>query len=89
MDYVYNYGVRHLLGKPKTPPRANQGRFACIMATTMLLAILYLMSIGNLVAAYIVGGVLVGTAVLVTFIDFCIPSVIYNYVFTKKIEYIL
>jgi hypothetical protein len=84
IDYIYNYSVRHLLGKPKTPPRANQGRFACIMATAMLLAIIYLMSIGNLLAAYIIGGILVGTAMLVTFLDFCIPSLIYNFIFSSK-----
>src|SRR5215212_1690068 len=35
-DYLYNYGVRHLLGKPKLPPRPNQGRFACGVASVWL-----------------------------------------------------
>ena len=36
------------------------------------------------VAAYLIAGILVVTAILVTFVDFCIPSVIYNYIFSSK-----
>jgi hypothetical protein len=84
VDYFYNYIFRHLLGKPKVPPRANQGRFACMLATTMLLATIYFMWVGSNLTAYIIGGILVGTAILVTVFDFCIPSLIYNFIFASK-----
>jgi GNAT superfamily N-acetyltransferase len=32
LDYLYNYVVRPWIGKPKMPPRTNQGRFACRIA---------------------------------------------------------
>lgn len=41
-DYLYNYLIRHLLNKPKIPPRTNQGRFACGIATAWLSGTIYL-----------------------------------------------
>lgn len=41
-DYLYNYVIRHLIHKPKMPPRSNQGRFACGIATVWLGGVLYL-----------------------------------------------
>ena len=84
VDYFYNYILRHALGKPKIPPRANQGRFACVMATLMLACIIYFTAIGNLIIANSIGAVLVATAILVSTTDFCIPSLIYNLIFSYK-----
>ncbi|MCP4580406.1 MAG: DUF4395 domain-containing protein [candidate division Zixibacteria bacterium] len=78
IDYLYNYGFRFLLGRPKLPHRANQGRFACIMATGMLGVMNYYLYLGNLTVVYIVGASLLGSAFLVSFLDLCIPSKIYN-----------
>jgi hypothetical protein len=78
VDYIYNYLVRHMVGRPKLPRRANQGRFACAMATVMLAVINYYAYIGNFTVVYAVGAVLLTSAFLVTFLDFCIPSKIYN-----------
>jgi hypothetical protein len=84
LDYLYNYVVRHLIGKPKIPPRANQGRFACRIATVWLGATIYLFYTGNIMWGYIIGIALVIVAALVSVLDICIPSMIYNYLFKQK-----
>ena len=83
-DYLYNYVVRHLLHKPKLPPRTNQGRFACGIATVWLSVVIYLFYNGLHVWGYIAGGVLVSVATLVSTMDICIPSIIYNFLFKGK-----
>ena len=84
VDYLYNYGVRQLLGKPKMPPRPAQGRFACAIATAWLGSIMYCFSQGFDMAAYILGGTLLVVAGLVSSVDLCIPSLIYNALFAKN-----
>ena len=83
-DYLYNYGVRHLMNKPKMPHRSNQGRFACGIATIWVGGIIYLLYTGFTIWAYITGGFLVFVATLVSTMDICIPSMIYNFLFRKK-----
>lgn len=86
LDYLYNYGVRFLFGKPRIPPRSNQGRFACAIATVMNGGIISLFYYGQNLWAYAVGAILISSAVLVSTMDICIPSIIYNYLFKKKHE---
>ncbi len=83
-DYLYNYVIRHWIGKPKMPPRANQGRFACRIATVWLGGTIYLFYTGNNTWGYILGISLVLSAALVSIMDICIPSMIYNFLFKKK-----
>ena len=83
-DYLYNYLVRHLIKKPKLPPRSNQGRFACGIASVWIASIIYFFYIGLNLWAYILGVVLLIIAILVTTTDFCIPSIIYNFLFKKR-----
>lgn len=85
-DYLYNYLIRHLVNKPKMPPRSNQGRFACGIATVWVGGIIYLFYVGLNFWGYIAGGILVLIAALVSTMDICIPSMIYNFLFKKKIE---
>lgn len=84
IDYLYNYSVRFLVGRPKLPPRANQSRFACAMATIMLGVINYYFYQGNFTVVYIVGAALLTSAFLVSFLDLCIPSKIYNALFERR-----
>jgi len=88
-DYLYNYVIRHLIKKPKMRPRSNQGRFACGIATVWLAGTIFLFYTGLPVLGYIAGGILVTIATLVSTMDICIPSMIYNFLFlrpnTKKI----
>jgi hypothetical protein len=83
-DYLYNYLIRYLFNKPKLPPRANQGRFACGIAVVLLGAIIYFFYSGLNFWGYLVGGILVFTAALVSILDICIPSKIYNILFNKR-----
>jgi len=82
-DHIYNYWLRHQLKKPKLPPRSNQLKFACSIATLFLASILFLFSNGYFLAGYIVGAVLLTSAITVSAFDFCGPSVLYNK-FNKK-----
>lgn len=83
-DYLYNYGVRQLLRKPKLPPRSNQGRFACGIATVWVGGIVLLLWSNLDLWAYIAGGVLLSVAALVSTMDICIPSIIYNSIFKRQ-----
>jgi hypothetical protein len=85
-DYLYNYVIRHWIGKPKMPPRSNQGRFACRIATVWLGVTIYLFYTGNNIWGYFLGVALVMVAGLVSILDICIPSMIYNFLFKKKVQ---
>ena len=84
VDYLYNYGIRFLIGRPKLPHRPPQGRFACFMGTSMLILITYFFYKGNFTLVYIVSAAMLTSTSLVSFIDFCIPSKIYNALFRKR-----
>ncbi len=83
-DYLYNYVVRHWIDKPRVPPRSNQGRFACRIATVWLGGTIYLFYTGQNLWGYIVGITLVFVGTLVSTVDICIPSIIYNFLFDRK-----
>lgn len=83
-DYIYNHALRGMLNKPILPPRSKQLKFACIIATLWLIATTYLFYTGLFFEAYILGGLLVAVAFIVSVTDFCIPSMIYNFVFKAK-----
>ncbi len=78
-DYIYNYGIRDLMGKPKLPRRSKQIKFACIVATIWLAITIGLFHIGFATGGYIVGGVLFSLTFIVSTTDICVPSLIYNY----------
>ena len=83
-DYIYNHMLRSMLNKPKLPPRSKQLKFACVIATLWLIATTYLFYVGLAIAGYVVGGLLVAVAFLVSAADFCITSMIYNFIFKVK-----
>lgn len=87
-DYIYNYLLSGMLNKPKLPPRSKQLKFACSIATVWIGATIYLFYTELMTAGYIAGGVLYlyAVAFLVSFFDFCIPSVIYNYIFKINVN---
>ncbi len=80
-DYLYNYVIRHWINKPKMPPRSNQGRFACGIATVWLGVVVYLFYNDLNFWGHFAGWVLVSVAALVSTMDICIPSMIYNFLF--------
>ncbi len=83
-DYIYNYVLTDMLNKPKLPPRSKQLKFACVIATLWLIATTYLFYSGFTIAGYVLGGLLVTVAFIVSTTDFCIPSMIYNFIFRVK-----
>ena len=83
-DYVYNYGVRHLINKPKMPPRTNQARFACGIASVWLATTIYLLYNGYSIAGNILAVTLFAVGALVSTTDICIPSMIYNLLFKRN-----
>ncbi len=83
-DYIYNNVLRGTLNKPKLPPRSKQLKFACVVATLWSIATTYLFYVGLVIAGYVLGGLLVTVAFIVSATDFCIPSMIYNFVFKVK-----
>lgn len=85
-DYLYNYGVRHLLGSPAIPRRTNQSRFACGLASVWLVVIIVLLSNGLVLIANILGAMLFALSLLVTTTDICVPSMIYNAVFRNHLH---
>ena len=83
-DYLYNAFVRHLWHRPLLPKRTAQAKFACGIAALWISIIIYLFSRQQFTAGYILGGALLFVALLVSILDYCIPSVIYNFLFQKK-----
>ena len=87
-DYFYNLVLRKWMNKPELPPRSKQLKFACMTATLFLGLTIYMFYSGYAILGYIIGGALIGVAALVSTIDLCIPSKIYNALFNKGPEYI-
>ena len=85
-DYIYNHVVRRVLSKPKLPPRSMQLKFACIIATLWLGATIYFFYNSYVIAGYVAGALLFLVAFIVSTTDFCIPSMIYNFLFRVKIN---
>jgi hypothetical protein len=83
-DYLYNFSLRQWLKKPKLPPRSAQAKFACGIAAVWLGTIIYLFYASLYVLGYTMGGILFVIAFLVSTIDLCIPSKIYNALFLRK-----
>lgn len=83
-DYLYNYAVRHLLKKEKVPPRTNQGRFACGIASVWVGVIILLLERDLEIWAYLAGAILLTLATLVSTMDICVPSIVYNFLFPAK-----
>ena len=83
-DYIYNHVLRGMLNKPRLPPRSKQLKFTCVIATLWLLTTIYLFYSGLTNAGYALGGLLVAVAFTVSVTDFCIPSMIYNFIFRVK-----
>ena len=82
-DYLYNYGIRHMINKPPIPPRTNQVKFACGIATVWLFGIILLFHFGLNIWGYIAGAIIASVATLVATTDICIPSMIYNALFNR------
>lgn len=82
-DLIYNYGIRFLRNTGPLPTRRAQNRFACGVGAVWLVATAWAFQSGAVTVGYILGGVLTGIGVLVSTTDICIPSMIYNTLFSR------
>jgi uncharacterized protein DUF4395 len=80
-DFIYNYGIRHLIGTEPLPRRGVPSRVGCGMGAVLLLITAWAFSAGHLVAGYALGGVMTFVVLLVSTTDICIPSLIYRSIF--------
>ena len=78
-DLVWNYGARHLAGRPALPPNPTRRRHAFKIATAWLLAVGALLAAGATTAGLVLGGLLVAACATVTTTNFCIPSELFGW----------
>ena len=82
-DVLYNYGLRHLLGTPALPRYGVRRRFACALATIMIVAAAWGFQAGIPLVGHIVGWSLVAAAFVNVSTGFCVPSFIVRIIFGK------
>lgn len=83
-DLVYNYGVRRVTRTRPLPRNGPQRRFACALAATWLLATGWAFYTNTTVLGLVLGISLTSVATLVSLTHFCIPSTIYNALFSRR-----
>ncbi len=81
VDFLYNSFVHKILKKPVLPTRPRQANFACLIATVLISGIIYSLIKGNMFWMYALGAILLFSSTLVSFLDICIPSIVYNFIF--------
>lgn len=84
-DLLYNHGIRHLYKNPSLPGYPIRRRFACLLATIMLVATAWCFQAGMPIAGYVVGWSLVGAAFINVSTGFCVPSFIYRLALGKVV----
>ena len=84
-DLLYHYGLRYLADAPPLPRYPTRRRFACLMATVMLVATAWAFQAGMPMVGYIVGWSLVGAAFVNVSTGFCVPSFIYRLLCGKMV----
>lgn len=77
-DYIYNNVLAERMHKPLLPKRSEQLKFACFCATIMIATVIYLFYNDFMTAGWIVGSVMLSVSTLVSTMDYCIPSMVYN-----------
>jgi hypothetical protein len=83
-DHIYNYGLRHLTRTRPLPLNGPPTRFACALATVWLVATGVAFEAGMLWLGYLLGGLLASVAGIVGVTHFCIPSLIYQFLFGDR-----
>lgn len=83
IDLVYNFGVRHLFGAPPLPPTPKPRRFSYLLSTTLLAGSALSFYYGLPVLGFILGGmVVIGAAILTTTL-WCLGSWYYRLIFRR------
>jgi hypothetical protein len=82
-DLIYNYGIRYATGTRPLPGNGAPRRFACAVGAVWLIATAWAFSAGAMAAGYVLGGLFVLVAGIVSTADFCIPSFVYSLIFRR------
>jgi hypothetical protein len=75
-DVLYNHGLRHLFGTPRLPRYGFRRRFACALATIMIITAAWGFQTGMPMVGYVFGWSLVAAAFVNVSTGFCVPSFI-------------
>jgi hypothetical protein len=75
--------VRPLTGRPWLPPYPLPRRFACLLATFIIVGAAWSFQSGWTLTGQILGWGLVGAALVNVTTGFCIPSFLYGLIFGK------
>ncbi len=81
LDLIYNYGIRHITKTPQLPKRGAPNRFACGLGSVWLIVTALMFQYGYYMVGYILGAALTFVGLLVSTINFCIPSIIFRSIF--------
>jgi hypothetical protein len=84
-DVFYNHWLRHLLNTPSLPRYGARRRFACALATILIVTAAWGFHAGMPMLGYTFGWVLVGAALVEVSTGFCVPSFIAR-VFLGKVD---
>lgn len=82
-DIVYTYGVRRWTAGPPLPRYPPPRRFACLLATGMLVGAAVSFQTGHVRVGSLLGWSLVGAAFVNVSTGFCVPSFIYGLLFGR------
>jgi len=74
LDLLYNHVVAPLIGATRLPPNPLPRRIACVTGGTLNVVGGLLLLQGQLVAAYVIGGMLFGLQLIVNTTHFCVAS---------------
>ncbi len=81
IDLIYNLGVRHLFGAPPLPPTPKPRQFSYLLSTTLLTGSAISFYYGFSLLGFILGGmVVIGAAILTTTL-WCLGSWWYRLIF--------
>jgi hypothetical protein len=84
-DVLYNYGLRHLLRTPALPRYGIRRRFACAVATTMIIVAALSFQAGMPIVGQIFGWALVAGTFLNVSTGLCGPALIVRIFFGKVV----
>lgn len=83
IDLVYNLGVRHLFGAPPLPPTPKPRQFSYLLSTVLLAGSALSFYYGLPVLGFILGGMVVIGATILTTTLWCLGSWWYRLIFGR------
>jgi hypothetical protein len=86
IDLVYNFGVRHLFAAPPLPPTPKPRRFSYVLSAGSLAGSALSFAFGLPVLGFVLGGIVVIGATILTTTLWCLGSWIYRMVFGPRLR---